>query len=110
MPADPELGQRGRDRRRPHPHRPGQRGGPQRVEHTHRPGHRDRGDRLDAITGSVPARLVGVTGCVFAPRCPIAIERCLTEDPELVEVPGAADGDAGAVAHTSACIRTGELR
>lgn len=91
------------------------------------PARHRSGELLDAIKGSVPARLIGVTGCVFAPRCPIAIEACLGTDPELVPVPGAGSGSAGSGsvrseaaepelvgagphgrAHAAACIRVGE--
>ncbi len=57
---------------------------------------------LVAIKGSVPARLVGITGCAFADRCPIAIDACRTIDPAQVPVPGSPG-------HVAACIRTGEV-
>jgi len=70
------------------------------------PARHRSGERLEAISGSVPARLVGVTGCVFAPRCPIAVDECLAIDPALAPVaaPGA-EAPAAAV-HAAACIRT----
>ena len=47
------------------------------------------------LGGEVPSPLAPPPGCVFHPRCPIAIERCPREIPELREVsPG----------HWAACI------
>ncbi len=42
-------------------------------------------DRLEAIEGSVPHPLNLPQGCKFAPRCHYATEKCLKEEPELVE-------------------------
>ena len=39
--------------------------------------------RLRGIPGNPPDLLDLPTGCAFAPRCPLAIDRCLTERPEL---------------------------
>ena len=58
-----------------------------------------RARRLDAIPGVVPDPLHLPSGCHFRDRCPRAIERCATIDPEL-ELYGAA--------HAAACIRIGE--
>lgn len=69
------------------------------------PARHSQGERLEAIAGQVPARLVDVVGCAFAERCPIAIERCFSEDPQPVLVPGSVAGDN---VHTAACIRVGE--
>jgi len=47
------------------------------------------------LGGEVPSPLKPPSGCVFHPRCPIAIDRCRTEVPDLREVtPG----------HRAACI------
>ncbi len=54
-----------------------------------------RGRPLAAIGGSVPADPGAVTGCVFAPRCSYAFDRCRVERPSLVAV-----GDE----HHSACF------
>jgi oligopeptide transport system ATP-binding protein len=48
------------------------------------------------LTGEVPSPLNPPAGCVFHPRCPIAIEQCSQALPELREVEPA---------HWAACIR-----
>lgn len=65
------------------------------------PARHRQGDRLEAIAGQVPARLVDVTGCAFVERCPVAFERCYTEDPRPRAVPGQP-------AHEAACLLVGE--
>ncbi len=42
--------------------------------------------RLEAIPGAVPHPLDLPKGCKFAPRCKYATERCMEEEPELVNV------------------------
>jgi oligopeptide/dipeptide ABC transporter ATP-binding protein len=42
--------------------------------------------RLKAITGMVPSLSRLPSGCAFHPRCPLAIERCSTDEPALEEV------------------------
>ena len=42
--------------------------------------------RQATIAGTAPSLVTRPTGCVFAPRCSIAIERCFTEKPPLEEV------------------------
>ncbi|WP_459129597.1 ABC transporter ATP-binding protein [Guggenheimella bovis] len=44
------------------------------------------GTRLEPIPGSVPHPLALPKGCKFAPRCKYATEKCVHEEPELVEV------------------------
>ncbi len=39
--------------------------------------------RLPTIPGTAPSLSQRGQGCVFAPRCPVALDRCLTEKPEL---------------------------
>ena len=43
-------------------------------------------ERLDAIPGAVPHPLDLPKGCKFAPRCKYCQQRCLEEEPELVNV------------------------
>jgi peptide/nickel transport system ATP-binding protein len=43
-------------------------------------------DRLEPIPGSVPHPLDLPKGCKFAPRCKYATEKCVQEEPDLVEV------------------------
>jgi len=52
--------------------------------------------RLHAIPGQVPAATAWPTGCRFHPRCPYAWEKCVAEEPPLLD---AGDG-AG---HTARC-------
>ena len=51
--------------------------------------------RLRAIAGRPPDLINPPTGCRFSPRCPYAQDRCLTEQPPLVE--------AETPGHTFAC-------
>lgn len=50
------------------------------------PRSEDRGRRLAAIGGQVPALSSMPAGCRFAPRCPFAVEPCRANDPPLREV------------------------
>lgn len=43
-------------------------------------------ERLDAIPGAVPHPLDLPKGCKFAPRCKYCTQKCMEEEPELVEV------------------------
>jgi oligopeptide/dipeptide ABC transporter ATP-binding protein len=52
-----------------------------------RPRVRERPAAVTAI-GEPPNVLGGRTGCAFAPRCPLATDRCRTEDPALRTLPG----------------------
>jgi oligopeptide/dipeptide ABC transporter ATP-binding protein len=58
-----------------------------------RPG--SRGQKMEAIPGTVPANPGAVTGCPFAPRCAQAFDRCQAETPALFDV---AEG------HKAACF------
>ena len=40
--------------------------------------------RLRAIDGTVPRPYDEITGCAFAPRCPLARERCRDEEPSML--------------------------
>jgi peptide/nickel transport system ATP-binding protein len=39
--------------------------------------------RFAAVRGELPSPLDPPSGCHFHPRCPIAVERCAAERPEL---------------------------
>jgi oligopeptide/dipeptide ABC transporter ATP-binding protein len=54
-------------------------------------------EKLTPIIGSPPSLLNMPPGCPFAPRCPLHIAACDTEEPPLFDV---------GPAHTAACIRT----
>lgn len=58
--------------------------------------------RLNPIRGMPPSLIHLPAGCAFHPRCPYAIERCVTEIPELRSI----DGYGGLVA----CHRAEEVR
>lgn len=45
-----------------------------------------KGEKLDPIPGAVPNPLYLPKGCKFAPRCKYCQQRCMEEQPELVEV------------------------
>ncbi|MDQ1287639.1 MAG: glutathione transport system ATP-binding protein [Actinomycetota bacterium] len=57
--------------------------------------------RLRPIPGAPPSLINLPPGCPFYPRCPIARDRCATEEPLLA--------DAGHAGHTAACHFRGEL-
>jgi peptide/nickel transport system ATP-binding protein len=62
----------------------------------------DRGEasaRLNEIPGTVPSLTRLPQGCAFAPRCALAIKRCLEAYPPLEDF-----GDG----HRAACWRAGE--
>jgi peptide/nickel transport system ATP-binding protein len=46
-----------------------------------RRGQRKDSDRLDTIPGFLPTPGSGITGCIFAPRCALAQDRCRTTEP-----------------------------
>jgi oligopeptide/dipeptide ABC transporter ATP-binding protein len=54
------------------------------------------GDRLKPITGQPPSLINLPKGCAFHPRCAYVMDRCLTDQPDLIAV-----GAAGE--HRSAC-------
>ena len=49
---------------------------------------------LTPIAGEIPSPLSPPKGCHFNPRCPLAVDRCRSEDPELREL---------AASHAAAC-------
>jgi peptide/nickel transport system ATP-binding protein len=53
---------------------------------TPRRGAEARGRRLAEIPGLVPSLREPIVGCAFAPRCPLAFDRCLAESPAFAEV------------------------
>ena len=57
-----------------------------------------RGERLTSIEGTPPDMRNKPTGCPFYPRCAFRIDRCLTENPPLMPVPG------GHPDHMAACF------
>ena len=58
------------------------------------------GERLTAIPGAPPDLRMEATGCAFAPRCSLVIERCWNERPALTQI---------APGHEAACFRSDEL-
>ena len=56
-----------------------------------------QGARLVPIPGAPPSMAALPPGCPFAPRCPLAIDDCRANEPELIEI---------ARGHQAACIRT----
>jgi peptide/nickel transport system ATP-binding protein len=59
-----------------------------------------QGSRLVPIPGVPPSMAALPPGCPFAPRCPMAVDECLSAEPELVTI---------APGHTAACIRTDDV-
>ncbi|OBG96238.1 peptide ABC transporter ATP-binding protein [Mycobacterium sp. E3251] len=56
-----------------------------------------QGTRLVPIPGAPPSLVSLEPGCPFAPRCPLVIDECRADEPELLPV---------GVDHRAACIRT----
>ena len=57
---------------------------------------------LTPIEGTPPSMVELPVGCPFAARCPVAVDRCRTEEPHLMPV-GSSDG------HRSSCHRAQEI-
>ena len=55
--------------------------------------------RLTEIPGFVPSLREPIVGCPFAPRCPVAIERCRVESPPMIRL---------GASHSAACFRATE--
>ncbi|MFP4321269.1 MAG: ABC transporter ATP-binding protein [Anaerolineales bacterium] len=53
-----------------------------------RPGQNKRDAALATMDGHPPSLRELPTGCVFADRCPIAVDKCFDEKPPLEQVPG----------------------
>lgn len=60
-------------------------------------------EEMEPIEGARPDPVNIPTGCSFHPRCPVADDRCMIEDPELVGVDDARE-------HTAACFYTDQAR
>ena len=60
-----------------------------------------QGTRLVPIPGTPPSLVDLPPGCPFAPRCPLAIDRCRAAEPALLTV---------GPAHSAACIRTDQVK
>ncbi len=56
-----------------------------------------QGARLVPIPGAPPSLAALPSGCPFAPRCPLAIDKCRDAEPELITI---------GPDHAAACIRT----
>ena len=50
------------------------------------PGRHAPGERLRSITGQPPLLLAAPSSCPFAPRCRHAFDRCLAQDPPLIDL------------------------
>jgi peptide/nickel transport system ATP-binding protein len=59
-----------------------------------------QGARLVPIPGAPPSMAALPPGCPFAPRCPLTIDDCRADEPDLLEV---------GPDHTAACIRTDQV-
>ncbi len=46
----------------------------------------ERGRKLEVVAGEVPSPINPPSGCVFHPRCPIAVGSCMREIPPLREI------------------------
>jgi oligopeptide transport system ATP-binding protein len=64
---------------------------------------RDHSQQLDAIAGQPPDMTRIPPGCSFRPRCPLAVTKCVTDDPPLREV---ADGQVSACWFDDAAAET----
>jgi oligopeptide/dipeptide ABC transporter ATP-binding protein len=50
------------------------------------PSHPDIAQDETILTGEVPSPLNPPQGCRFHPRCPVAMDRCFQEAPEVIEI------------------------
>ena len=71
-----------------------------------------RVDALVPIPGSPPVLIDPPDQCMFAPRCPIAMDECRSAEPALHDAGGPRGHSADehtAAAHTAACVRSAEI-
>jgi peptide/nickel transport system ATP-binding protein len=66
------------------------------------PGKGGTHERLNPIEGQPPSLIRLPTGCPFHPRCPFVMDRCLSEEPPLLDI--GKDDD-----HSSACWLPSDL-
>ncbi|MGH3614650.1 MAG: dipeptide ABC transporter ATP-binding protein [Pseudonocardia sp.] len=68
---------------------------------------------LIPIEGRPPSMVGLAPGCPFAPRCPMALDRCRDAEPDLLPVAGGEHGavsmQVGPTLHAAACWRSGEI-
>lgn len=64
--------------------------------------HEAEMDRLVPVQGNPPSMVDLPPGCPFAPRCPLAEDRCREAEPPLV-------GTSGDSEHLAACVRSDEI-
>jgi len=57
--------------------------------------------KLSAIDGNPPSILTTLTGCSFAPRCPLADQDCLDKEPVLLMLPDSTHAEPD---HLVACV------
>ncbi len=74
-------------------------------------GERKGAVRLSSMKGRIPAPSERPGGCVFAPRCPVAVERCHQERPRIDAASAlGASGDRHVRCHRWSEIARGEVR
>ncbi|MEO0992654.1 MAG: ABC transporter ATP-binding protein [Pseudomonadota bacterium] len=73
---------------------------------------KEQGRAIEPLKGEVPSPTAPPPGCVFHPRCPIAVQRCSREEPRLADIQSAAPDHAaacwlaGPTANANATTRT----
>ncbi|MEM7497483.1 MAG: ABC transporter ATP-binding protein [Pseudomonadota bacterium] len=68
---------------------------------------KEQGRDIEPLAGEVPSPTAPPPGCVFHPRCPIAVGRCQRDEPPLEPVPALAGRAAPAAGHAAACWLAG---
>ncbi|MDO5049467.1 MAG: ABC transporter ATP-binding protein [Actinomycetaceae bacterium] len=70
----------------------------------------DSSEPLASVEGNPPSMLEKPTACPFAPRCPLAQDKCLQGEPELERSPNDATSDEDMLNHhLVACVRANEI-